>query len=103
MSYSSSTRFSTALAETLAVKGVSFARYSEAKSLCVNITTFGEHWDEDEKFSVLAGLERDFIKSANLVKCKKSEATHYVIVCDSIESNGCVNGLKFKQWMKNGV
>jgi len=76
---------------------------AEGKNLYINITTLGEHWDEEENFSVLSGLEKDFIKSAGLVKCKKSEATHYVVVCDSIAPNGCITGLKIKQWMKNAI
>ena len=103
MSYSSNKRFSSALAETLSLKGTSFTQFVEPKELCINITTFGHIFDEEENISVFSGLEGDFLKSANLVKCKKTEATHYVIVCDSIAANGCIHGLKSKQWMKNGI
>jgi len=94
----SSTRFTQTYNETMAFYKANFSSYAEPKRLKVVVTEFGDVFDKEENYDVYSGLEKEIISKIGFVKCRKSDATHHIIVCETVGDNGIVSGLKTQGW-----
>jgi hypothetical protein len=93
-------RFERSLSEVLSAKGANMSTYSEPREILVSVSDYSGVLDREEVATITAGTEKQFIASAGLVKCRKSESTHFVLFCDDMKPNGEVIGLMSTMWAK---
>jgi hypothetical protein len=96
----SSTRFTQTYNEAMVHFNAKFNSFVEPKKRQMFITEFGDVFDKEQNYEVYGGMEKETISKLGFVKCTKKDATHYIIVCDTILPNGVVKNIKSKGWFR---